>query len=506
MNLSDPQKSPPLGSVIAHPLLWLLLLAAAHVAVRLAISPALKWDEAEQILWSQNLALGYGAQPPLYTWLQWAFNSVFGPSVLALSALKHSALVLTYVLMWGAGRELLGPRGAWWASASMLLLPPLGWYSVRDQTHSILVTAMACAAWWMLFRLIKRPSQRDFALLGLACGIGMLSKYSFALVAGAMVLAALMVPEARRALLSRGWWWTPIVAALVFLPHASWLMTHLQEATAGTLHKMQIQADPSLTKGLFSLFTSLLGVLLLWSVVALWAFRTSWWRKSVSAASVTPWALPLFRRYLMLVTLALVGMVLLGGVTTFRERWLLPLLCVVPLMAFAVRPDLQQHPRAGRYTAAVTVIAVLLLVAAGARLWFGLIRGDADELNHPVLELAGTLRDAGYDGRSPIVAADHMLAGTLRTRFPQAPARACTADDGQDVAACVAASAERARLAGQGLLLISRSDRVEPDWWARAQSGLGPMAVLGIDLPFHQLHKLPPAHYEFAWQPARTTP
>ena len=40
---------------IAHPVLWFLLMAAAHVAVRVAVSPALKWDEAEQILWTQQL-------------------------------------------------------------------------------------------------------------------------------------------------------------------------------------------------------------------------------------------------------------------------------------------------------------------------------------------------------------------------------------------------------------------------------------------------------------------
>ncbi len=146
-------------------------MALAHVAVRVAVSPALKWDEAEQMLWSQQLALGYGSQPPLYTWLQWLANQVFGPSVLALSALKHALLALSFALMYLAGRELLDERGAFWASASMLLLPPLGWASVRDQTHTILVTAMTCGAWWLLMRIARQPRPRDFALLGLVSGL-----------------------------------------------------------------------------------------------------------------------------------------------------------------------------------------------------------------------------------------------------------------------------------------------------------------------------------------------
>jgi 4-amino-4-deoxy-L-arabinose transferase-like glycosyltransferase len=221
---------------------WLLALAAAHVAARVAVSSAVRWDEAEQVLWSQQLQWGYGAQPPLYTWLQWTVNQALGPSVLALSVLKHALLALTYALMWLAGRELLGSRrGAWLAAASLLLMPPLAWDSIRDRTHTVLVTAMVCAAWWLLLRIVRRPRQADFAWLGLVCGLGMLAKYSFALVAAAMLLAALSVPEARRALLSRGWWWTLIVGALVVLPHVVWLAPHLHEATAGTVKRMQIQ-------------------------------------------------------------------------------------------------------------------------------------------------------------------------------------------------------------------------------------------------------------------------
>ena len=53
------------------------------------------------------------------------------------------------------------------------------------------------------------------------------------------------------------------------------------------------------------------------------------------------------------------------------------------------------------------------------------LRGDVDELNHPAAELAVALAQAGYDGRGLIIASDHMMAGMLRTRFPQAPVDSC---------------------------------------------------------------------------------
>lgn len=52
-----------------------------------------------------------------------------------------------------------------------------------------------------------------------------------------------------------------------------------------------------------------------------------------------------FMRYLLLVMLALLGMVVFAGVSSFKGRWVVPLLCVLPLAAFAVRPELQRHAR-----------------------------------------------------------------------------------------------------------------------------------------------------------------
>ena len=484
----------PLRSPVAHPLVWLLALALAHVLVRVALSPALKWDEAEQMLWSQQLQLGYGAQPPLYTWLQWAVNQLLGPSVLALSLLKHALLALTYVLMWLAGRELLGERGAWWAAASMLLLPPLGWDSIRDQTHSILVTAMTCAAWWLLLRIVRRPRPRDFAWLGLVCGLGLLAKYSYALVIGAMLLAALSVPESRRALLARGWWWAPIVGLLVVLPHASWLAGHLQEPPARPSTRWR-SAEADSARALPACCRA-------WPHAALWALFALWLSAPGGAAAARrrPGA-PVFGA-ICAGLLALLGMVLFAGVTNFRGRWVLPLLCMVPLAAFAARPELQQHPRAGRYTAAVVALALLLLLAGALRPWIGGLRGQVDELNHPAAELGVALQQAGYDGRSPIIAADHMMAGMLRTRFPDAAVASCSSED-KPVAACVAAQVGQAGRGGQGWLLVSRTDRIEPGWWEQAQAALPPFAVRSIQLPLRMVRAgTPPAQYRFVWQAA----
>ena len=47
-------------------------------------------DEAQMLLWSRELAWGYGPQPPLYSWLQWATFAAVPDRLLALALLKNA--------------------------------------------------------------------------------------------------------------------------------------------------------------------------------------------------------------------------------------------------------------------------------------------------------------------------------------------------------------------------------------------------------------------------------
>lgn len=373
-------------SLAERPLRWLLLLACAHVLARVLIADGLKWDESEQILWSQQLLLGYGAQPPAYTWLQWAVVQLLGPGVLALTLLKHALIVLTYVLAWQAARVLLPAKGAFCVAGALALMLPFGWDGVRDQSHTILVTAMAFGLWWMALRQIKAPDWRNFVWLGLFCGLGMLAKYSFAMLIAAFAAAALTVPQARRALLARGWWLAPLAGLLVFAPHGAWLLHHWSEATSETINKMDIAAAASRAKGLGALASALLGTLGLWLIAVL----ASYGRRLRSAAAQPPawraWAWPLLARYLALVLLALLGMVLVGHVSSFRQRWVLPLVAVAPLALYAWRPALLESG-GRRFINCIVGALVLFWLVATMRPWLGGWRGQPDELNLSLIHI-----------------------------------------------------------------------------------------------------------------------
>jgi hypothetical protein len=197
-------------------------------------------------------------------------------------------------------------------------------------------------------------------------------------------------------------------------------------------------------------------------------------------------------------------------VTAFRNYWMLPLLAPVPLMAFALRPELDADPRGWRMTALAVALIAAVLAATATRPWITARNGKVQPAHYPVLQLAQALRGAGYDGRGRIIAADNLMAGILRTRFPAAPAVDCSQRRSGDVAGCVADNAQIAEGAGQGWLIISSGDDTEPDWWNQALTQVPGAA----DLPRGRLHipyrLLPsdhaPARYDFVWQPAAARP
>src|SRR6516165_401563 len=76
--------------------LLLALFLGSYLAVYLEFCGSLHRDESDQIIFSQGLALGYHEQPPLYSWLTWAFFRVLGPNLVTLALLKTLILGLIY--------------------------------------------------------------------------------------------------------------------------------------------------------------------------------------------------------------------------------------------------------------------------------------------------------------------------------------------------------------------------------------------------------------------------
>ncbi|WP_019141524.1 glycosyltransferase family 39 protein [Noviherbaspirillum massiliense] len=402
---------------------FLLCLAAyfvLQVAFRIGLAAPLSFDEAEQILMSQQLRLGYGTQPPLYYWLQWCLFQMFGVNLFALAALKNLLLFSLYVCIYFTAKPLVGAGGAMAASASLLLMPQFSWEAQRDLTHTVLSTAIAAATLWLYFTLVRRPAMWRHALMGLLVGLGLLSKYNFAVFLAGLATASLLVAHYRQVLWNRRMLLAAGVALLIFLPHAVWLFDHLGIATAGTLEKMREggHADylSNVASGLSSvLLTTLTISAPQWLVYGFFSLR---FRKKRVPGMIHPEA-----RFFALLHAAfcvyVTAIVLTGEVSAMRGRWLQPLLFSLPLAWLVLWPVLLQRGVTRRILQIAQVAGVIILLAFPVRGYLGPMIGKKVRTDPPYSDMSAQL-DRLFPNASVLVVSEQRAAASL---YLQQPAR-----------------------------------------------------------------------------------
>ena len=139
-----------------------------HLVFRCFVSDSIELDEAEQLLLTQDLRLGYKSQPPLYTWLLSGVFSLVGTNVFALALVKNSLLFLTYFFVYSSTKEITNDENrSLIAMVSLLLIPQIFWESQRDLTHSVLGTTVAACTLFVAVRLLKTGKVKYYALFGL---------------------------------------------------------------------------------------------------------------------------------------------------------------------------------------------------------------------------------------------------------------------------------------------------------------------------------------------------
>jgi 4-amino-4-deoxy-L-arabinose transferase-like glycosyltransferase len=399
-------------------LLALGLYFLLQLIIRVVHQGALELDEAEQVFDAQQLLPGYGSQPPLYAWLQWLVFQVFGVSHFSLSVLKNALLFALYASVFQLARLLLGTRAAAAISSSLVLLIPLGWEVPVDRTHSLLATALAAGALWTYFALLCKPGRLRRALLGLLLGLGMQSKYNFAIFLLGFAAASLLVREHRRRIWTRDMWITVGIAVLCLLPHAFWFVRQVDTATAETLSKM-IDRDPgagyvaNVANGFKHLLLSIASfVTPLWIVLVL-VFQSP-------RQGTLQWKAPHARFFLLLYGIGLAGvaaLVLSGHLAHIRSRWLQPLLFSIPLACFVILAPKQ--PAVYRRLLLVAAVAgVGMLAALFWRPQLQAALGKYSRIFQPYPQLATELTRR-FPEVNVVAVQDRYVGGNVRLQLPR---------------------------------------------------------------------------------------
>ena len=412
---SAPAKIPHLFPVI------LAAYGLLHVLVRVVISEGAELDEAEQLLLSQTLAVGYTDQPPLYTWLVVLFGAILGVDILSLALLKNLLLFTTQLCLFLAARIVL--KDAYLAaltSLSLWLIPQIAWESHRDLTHSVLVTSVGSGFFYVLIKLLRTGRTRHYLLLGLLLALGVLSKHSFLFFAAALCAAVLSQPELRGRLLDRRMLLACALAGALILPYLLWFLGHFHPDTSPMTRKLELRDGmPSLAATATGLFTLLWAAVCfltpLWLICLLVFPQLVPWR---SAGNIAPnrYRLMLERFFLIVVGL-LAAAVILFGVRHFKDRWMQPLLFLTPLYVFVRLREVGVAPgRLHLFAGVLAFFGLVWLVGLLAQAWVAPWFGMYSRLHAPFEDIAHQLREAGFK-QGTIVAENTFIGGNLRLAF-----------------------------------------------------------------------------------------
>ncbi|MBU1567304.1 MAG: glycosyltransferase family 39 protein [Proteobacteria bacterium] len=388
---------------------------ALHIALRVTISGSLDYDEAEQALLSQWLLAGYTEQPPLYTWIQHFLFTLFGKNVFAVSLLKNGLLLLTYICVFFAGREILGDdRPAILAAVSLLLIPQIGWESQRDMTHTTLVVFAAAATLWQVLRLVKNQRLMNYCTLGLLLGTGFLAKANFALFILVLLLTLSCFAEGRKVLFSRKILISLLITVAFTGTYVLWMVGN-QDIVFSATYKFKRAVENSWHKGPISLISTIFQFLTPLWLICLCVFPAGFNPKGNSESGFHR---RFINRYLFFLLIVLFTAVIVGKVTYVKDRWLQPLLFVVPIFFFA-RLSLVSitESRFKLFLRIVAVAALAIYLVFTIRVAGASFTGRVCRLNYPFTIVADEMRRLGFTN-GLIISDDRFVAGNLHVQFP----------------------------------------------------------------------------------------
>lgn len=206
---------------------FLLLLGFGVAAVHAATNGQYGFhrDELDMLMNARQLDWGYVNYPPLTPLIARTGLTLFGNSLQGLrlfSALGQGVVAVLAGLM---ARDFGGKRPAQALAALAVVISPVALMA------GTLIQYMAFDyLWWVVLaffvvRVLATEDPRWWLGVGVAVGLGMMTKYTILFfVAG--LAAAVLITSTRRALRSRYLWFGVGLALLIYLPNLIWQIQH----------------------------------------------------------------------------------------------------------------------------------------------------------------------------------------------------------------------------------------------------------------------------------------
>ncbi|KUM26276.1 glycosyl transferase family 39 [Mesorhizobium loti] len=406
----------PFSAAVAFALAYCLVQTVVMTLSSHVVGTGVGVDDAEQLMAMRFLAAGYGSsQPPLYAWLGILTASLVGTSILALKIVKYALLAGGLIACFAAVRRLgYSNRAATAAMFGLLLFPQIVWEMQHALTHSVAVFCFSALLLLALAEVQKRRSAAAYVLLGLAAAAAMLSKYNIVIFIAALFIAALSLRETREAIFDGRFLISAVVAILACLPTFYWSLTHLGDLLAhggglGVAEGGSVARTASLgILGLGNAILNFAGLPVTIFAVAFFLAR----KEPAPSSGLAPWPEKLLWRAIGFAVVVTLAVVLAGGITQFRDRWMLPVFVLLPA-ALAMRLDTMGEK--GRKTQATivfvgAVISILVLPVS----WYMHVHGGDNRGGIVRMDYASLHSQLTADGPVGTVVSSWFWIGNLR--------------------------------------------------------------------------------------------
>ena len=160
--------------------LWAVLAATLARLVWLAIGASdLYPDEAQYWLWSLHPAFGYYSKPPMVAWLIALTTRLFGEDEAAIRLAAPLLHFATGLVIYALARRLYDARTALWSAVAYITLPGVSASAALITTDAPLLLCWAVAL-YAFVRAREPGGTRWWLVVGIAAGLGLLSKYAMA--------------------------------------------------------------------------------------------------------------------------------------------------------------------------------------------------------------------------------------------------------------------------------------------------------------------------------------
>jgi len=312
-------------------------------------------EEAYYWNYAQHLDIGYLDHPPMVAWLIWLGTHLFGQAEFAVRSAAAMCWLAAAFFSFQLANDLYGKTAAFNAVLLFAVLPfffAIGLLMMPDAP----LTAAWAGTLYFLERALLAQRPKAWLGVGVCMGLGMLSKYSLALLGPATLVFLLLDAKSRR------WFWSPwpylaaAIAAVLFSPVIVWNAAHDWASFAFQSTK-RLNDLPE-----FSLHVLVGSILLLITPVGFIAAISAF---APSAGFRQLFHRPIDRKKMFIAAFTLTPLSVFVAFSLFHEvkiNWTGPLwLAVVPAMAQMIASERQPlraiGPRAWSATIAIALLA-----------------------------------------------------------------------------------------------------------------------------------------------------